>query len=249
MSIPVGTNWRQCFMDNIGHASLVILLISKSIMETFKDNGEPDNVLLEWDVSICCLLLEVLDLNLFLKIAVAKRKRGEVEILPVFLLEPGEDGFDFKGIAKHQTVSKDCSLSFEELWSAISEIQGIQIHFSGEYDLEALEGRINKLVSINKVVSTRIEAEKTVYSRQVKNPHGFVGREDILCAISAHFSNCNESAAVLLYGGPGMGKTTIVTKFAYTLKSASDSRYTHIFWISLVSRYSFQTSIKDLLGS
>ncbi|KAJ3127714.1 hypothetical protein HK098_005950, partial [Nowakowskiella sp. JEL0407] len=48
-SIPAGTKWKQCFLDNIGQASLVILLVSKATIKTFKDTPNPDNLLLEWD--------------------------------------------------------------------------------------------------------------------------------------------------------------------------------------------------------
>ncbi|KAJ3127616.1 hypothetical protein HK098_006055 [Nowakowskiella sp. JEL0407] len=227
-SIAASGDWKQCFIDNIGKASLVILLISKKTLFTFNDTEDADNLLLEWDI------------------AVARHLDGKLKILPVFVLDPEELEFDFSGFPLHTTIAGGCTRSFKEIWLQISKINGLPIHFSHTFDLEALDTRINNLIPILAPAPAMPSANTlTVYSGSIKKPLIFVGREETLSIISQLFSDTSQSGLVIIHGGPGMGKTTIASKFVSNTKLENQRNYTHIFWISLVSEFTFQSSVKD----
>ncbi|KAJ3129885.1 hypothetical protein HK098_007639 [Nowakowskiella sp. JEL0407] len=84
-----------------------------------------------------------------------------------------------------------------------------------------------------------------VVSNLFNKPQAFVGREKVLSKISDQFANVSESAAFILYGGPGIGKTIVVSKYVSTLKYSQTTTYTHILLISFVSEHTFRTTISD----
>ncbi|KAJ3121047.1 hypothetical protein HK098_004055 [Nowakowskiella sp. JEL0407] len=231
-SIPQGADWKQCFLDNVGKATFIILLISKATLESFKDTEEADNLLLEWDS------------------AITRYKCGNLKILPVFIMETDEKNFRFSGYPLHSVPAKDCTRSFQELWEEIQKIYGIEIHFSRRFDMEALDKRIDELCSNSSTSTVRISAETqqklTIFPSSIRNPRMiFVGREKILDDIAFCFADSLKRAAILLHGGPGMGKSTIVTKYISDLKASRITNYTQIFWISLVSEYLFEKTVSQ----
>ncbi|KAJ3127617.1 hypothetical protein HK098_006056 [Nowakowskiella sp. JEL0407] len=89
--------------------------------------------------------------------------------------------------------------------------------------------------------------DSAVYSSMINIPQACVGREEVLDSISRHFSDTSQSAAAIIFGRPGMGKTTVATKFVSKVKKSRRSAYTHILWISFESDFTFQSSIKDCM--
>ncbi|KAJ3119788.1 hypothetical protein HK098_005133 [Nowakowskiella sp. JEL0407] len=223
-SIPAGTKWKQCFLDNIGQASLVVLLVSKATIKTFEDSEDPDNLLLEWDI------------------AVGRYLEGNLKILPVFFLDGDEKDFDFRGVQLHTTVADGCGRSFKEIWKEISQIQGIKVHFSHVHDMEALDIRISNLIPIT-TTTTLSQPALPAISESIDEPRIFIGREDVLEKLSLWFADTTKGAAVIFFGGPGIGKTTVATHF---ISICSDSlKYSHILLVSLVSEYTFQDTVID----
>ncbi|KAJ3127564.1 hypothetical protein HK098_006093, partial [Nowakowskiella sp. JEL0407] len=126
MSIPVGVDWKQYFLENIGKAYVVILLISKATLDTFGDAGAADNVLLEWD--------RALDLY----------GDGKLKIFPVLILEKGETEFDFGGVSLSDVRAKDCSRSPKEIWDAIRKLNVFKVDFTRINDLRVLDHEITQ---------------------------------------------------------------------------------------------------------
>ncbi|KAJ3124106.1 hypothetical protein HK098_001375 [Nowakowskiella sp. JEL0407] len=221
-SIPIGTDWKQYFTESIGKAAVVLLLVSKATLESFKDDGREDNVLLEWDISVSRYL------------------KNKLTVIPLFLLEPGESKFDFKLVGNHTVPAKDCTRALNELWEEISKINGMEIDVQHEYHWESFDKRIDQLIPI---ISPTPNIP--VVSSLINVPQACVGREDVMNSISRQFSDTSRAAAAIIFGGPGMGKTTVATRFVSDLQNSISSTYTHILWISFESEFSYQSSLKD----
>ncbi|KAJ3117624.1 hypothetical protein HK098_006139 [Nowakowskiella sp. JEL0407] len=192
-SIAAGTDWKQCFLDNIGQASLVVLLTSRETMDTFKNNGDPDNVLLEWDI------------------AVTRHLEGKLKILPVFFLDETTRKISTSGVFNStRRLHRDAADH--------SRRSGFRL-------------------------TTLSQPAPPVISESIDEPRIFIGREDVLEKLSLWFADTTKGAAVIFFGGPGIGKTTVATHF---ISICSDSlEYSHILLVSLVSEYTFQDSVID----
>ncbi|KAJ3121678.1 hypothetical protein HK098_003474 [Nowakowskiella sp. JEL0407] len=89
---------------------------------------------------------------------------------------------------------------------------------------------------------------RAVVSDWITKPRYFIGRQDLLNGITQILSNPLQTRAVVIHGGPGMGKTTIVSEYATKVHATF---YTHVLWISLTTETSFSDSILrscELLG-
>ncbi|KAJ3119432.1 hypothetical protein HK098_005507 [Nowakowskiella sp. JEL0407] len=228
MSIPVGVDWKQYFLDNIGKAYVAILLISKATLDTFGNTGVADNVLLEWD--------RALDLY----------EDGKLKIFPVLILENGETELDFGSVSLSDVRANDCCRSPKEIWDVIRKLNVFKVDFARTNDLRVLDHEITQLCPVTTAISKR-----AVISGQIKNPRNCIGRDGVLSAMASGLSDPTRSAAILIYGGPGMGKTTVASRYVHNLKESGSMPYTHVLWISLFSDETFEEDIKhtrELLG-
>ncbi|KAJ3127928.1 hypothetical protein HK098_005569, partial [Nowakowskiella sp. JEL0407] len=218
--IQLTEDWKATFLARLELSSLFIPLISASTLDTFGDSGDADNVLLEWDI------------------AIDRYEKNELKILPLFILESGQNLFDFKKVVSHSTPALGCKRTFDEIWAVFKRLKGFMINFEDEKDLRLFELGIASLAKNISMTSTKLNISTNV-SKSINLPRCFVGREDDLAKIGAFLSDDNKRRSVVFHGGPGMGKTTIASKFALQ----ADSQYTHILWISLVSDATFIDSV------
>ncbi|KAJ3128721.1 hypothetical protein HK098_003713 [Nowakowskiella sp. JEL0407] len=211
-------DWKKKFLDRLRKSTLFIPLISASTLSTLNDTGVADNALLEWDAH--------------------RYEKNELKILPLFILESGQKDFDFSTVPSHSTPALGCKRSFKEIWEVFKRIKGFLIHFDEDKDMRLFELEIEKLVKGFYPVPSKL-IKHTVVSKSINRPRYFVGREEDLAIIGAFLLHVKKRRSVVIHGGPGMGKTTIASKFALQ----ADSQYTQILWISLVSDAIFNDSV------
>ncbi|KAJ3117376.1 hypothetical protein HK098_006292, partial [Nowakowskiella sp. JEL0407] len=89
-------------------------------------------------------------------------------------------------------------------------------------------------------------ATALIVSTSIQTPRFCIGREEVLELISSTLSDVNKSAAVAIHGGPGMGKTTVVSDYISKLRMNRDSHYTHVLWMSFVSENAFMESVNQV---
>ncbi|KAJ3127572.1 hypothetical protein HK098_006101 [Nowakowskiella sp. JEL0407] len=171
---------------------------------------------------------------------------GKLKIFPVLVLEKGETEFDFGGVSLSDVPAKDCCRSPKEIWDAIRKLNVFKVDFTRINDLRVLDHEITQLCPVTTAISKR-----AVISGQIKNPRNCIGRDGVLSAMANGLSDPSRSAAILIYGGPGMGKTTVASRYVHNLKESGSMPYTHVLWISLFSDETFEEDIKrtrELLG-
>ncbi|KAJ3123277.1 hypothetical protein HK098_002065 [Nowakowskiella sp. JEL0407] len=232
MPTPVGLDWRQHFLDNIRKAHVVILLVSKATMQSFGKVDTADTVIFEWD--------RALELS----------KSSKYKLLPVLVLEPGESDLEFD-VTLSNIPAKDCTRSPSEIWNEIRETARLKVDFTRMQDIKVLDDEITALFAVNQnSPPTMTPTEQTtilkyaIISGAIKNPRNCIGREEIVSNIAKTFADTSRNAAVVIYGGPGMGKTTIASRYAYYLELNGSTPYTHVLWISLFSDSTFEVDIK-----
>ncbi|KAJ3123212.1 hypothetical protein HK098_002093 [Nowakowskiella sp. JEL0407] len=184
-------------------------------------------------------------------IAIDRYLENKVTVIPLFLLTPEEREFDFRHINKlvdkHTVPAKDCSRSLKEIWEEIGKINGMPIDVQHDYHLESFDKRIDNIIPaviMQPIAEVAVYPNVAVYSSLINTPQACVGREDVLDSITRHFSDTSQRAAAIIFGGPGMGKTTVSTKYVSNLKNSGSATYTHILWISFESDFTFQSSVK-----
>ncbi|KAJ3116339.1 hypothetical protein HK098_006617, partial [Nowakowskiella sp. JEL0407] len=121
----VSGDGEQILREQLGQSVLFIPLLSTPTLATFTNSGEHDDLLFEWDYAV--ELYEKRDLSIF----------------PVFILEPGQKGFNSSDVALRSVRPKNSRHSFKQIWEILSAIQGIEVDFKDTDSVNNLVGAIN----------------------------------------------------------------------------------------------------------
>ncbi|KAJ3120917.1 hypothetical protein HK098_004129 [Nowakowskiella sp. JEL0407] len=116
-AIPKGVRWKKFFTNALADTRIFVPLISKETLNTFKNSTSRDNLLLEWNI------------------ALTYEENDEIIIIPIFVLENGQDRSVFAGIELYDVCAADCALTSKQLWSAICEFNGSFVDFSIDNDV------------------------------------------------------------------------------------------------------------------